>query len=370
MVMWVQKGSLTSYGLALHSPNTRSSLCVIPSLLKQKSLTWNAFVRGCSNDLWNLRSSRCPYFALHYVPSRHISHSIFYLKQLRKSTTKEPSVWSGWAHRSSRLDPTVLATVPPSSTEAAQGCFSVLFADGSAPITQILKWAGWGRTGGEWVAVCTSVYLGLSFCVCCFYYSETNMKRRWQCRTGLSYIITLHYISYHRWMLLFFVTLWMLLFFVTGYISTSLIYCWGDNINQCVGISERKATTERGCLLRQAETWLLCRVAPLRADSGLQCCCKASEAVRQTEGFVVQAGQCGSSAHIHPWFLCCPNCLTCSESLCWWVSVLKRHGIVLLPLVWMSFRGQSSCVSATQICLTVKFVLSIDWFLVCVFFTG
>ena len=106
MVMWVQKGSLTSYGLALHSPNTRSSLCVIPSLLKQKSLTWNAFVRGCSNDLWNLRSSRCPYFALHYVPSRHISHSIFYLKQLRKSTTKEPSVWSGWAHRSSRLDPT------------------------------------------------------------------------------------------------------------------------------------------------------------------------------------------------------------------------------------------------------------------------
>jgi len=106
MVMWVQKGSLTSYGLALHSPNTRSSLCVIPSLLKQKSLTWNAFVRGCSNDLWNLRSSRCPYFALHYVPSRRISHSIFYLKQLRKSTTKEPSVWSGWAHRSSRLDPT------------------------------------------------------------------------------------------------------------------------------------------------------------------------------------------------------------------------------------------------------------------------
>lgn len=194
-------------------------------------------------------------------------------------------------------------------------------------------------------------------------------KRRWQCRTGLSYIITLHYISYsHRWMLLFFVTLWMLLFFVTGDISTSLIYCWGDNINQCVGISERKATTERGCLLLQAETWLLCRVAPLRADSGLQCCCKASEAVRQTEGFVVQAGQCGSSAHIHPWFLCCPNCLTCSESLCWWVSVLKRHGIVLLPLVWMSFRGQSSCVSATQICLTVKFVLSIDWFLVCVFF--
>lgn len=60
---------------------------------------------------------------------------------------------------------------------------------------------------------------------------------------------------------------------------------------------------------------------------------------------------------------CVTPTASCSESLRWWLSVLKGHSIALLPLVWLSFRGQS-CVSATQICLSVKFVLSIDFFLV------
>lgn len=42
--------------------------------------------------------------------------------------------------------------------------------------------------------------------------------------------------------------MWKLVFPIIGYISTNLIYCSENiNINQCVGILERKASTGQGC---------------------------------------------------------------------------------------------------------------------------
>lgn len=126
---------------------------------------------------------------------------------------------------------------------------------------------------------------------------------------------------------------------------------------------KEKPTAERGCLLLQAETWLFW-FTPLRADRAAVLL-KPPVAVGQTEGFVVQAGQHGSFAHIHQGFMCGPSCLVCSESLCWWVSVLQQHSIVLLPLVWMSFWSQTSRVSATQICCNICFI---SWLILGLFF--